>query len=475
MWTKWLGLKILVSLLTIDCLAAAEPAVSRPNVIILLADDLGYGDLACYGHPTFKTPNFDRMAAEGARLTHFNAPAPFCAPTRASLMTGRYPFRCRMTANPTPDGDPFSNALGLPLSEVSLAELFHKDGYATGMVGKWHLGHAKPEFYPTRRGFDEYLGILYSNDMRPVQLLENEKVVEYPVVQVTLTQRYTERALSFIERNKAKPFLFYFAHAMPHKPLAASEKFYKQSRAGLYADVIAELDASVGQVLAKVKELGLDDRTLIVFTSDNGPWFGGSSGGLRGMKGSSFEGGYRVPFIARWPGKVPAGHVSAQPAIMMDLFSTALKVANLAPPPDRVIDGADIFPLLTSDAKSPHEVIFGHQGARLATVRDARWKLHVLAANERREPPAGERWTDPRGPDGVTILAPYEQNQPTDYPGLRSGDPAAAMALFDLIADPGEQRNIAAENPSEVVRLKAKYNEVVKQISASRESAAPGK
>jgi arylsulfatase A-like enzyme len=438
-------------------------AAQHTNVIIILADDLGYGDLACYGHPSFKTPNLDRMAAEGARLTHFNCPAPFCAPTRASLMTGRYPFRCGMTANPTPDAGGQSNELGLPASEITLAELFRRGGYATGMVGKWHLGHSKPEFYPTHRGFDEYFGILYSNDMRPVQILEDEKVVEYPVVQATLTKRYTERALKFIERNKERPFFFYFAHAMPHKPLAASDKYYKKSKAGLYGDVIGELDASVGQVLAKVKELGLDERTLIVFTSDNGPWFGGSSGGLRGMKGTSWEGGYRVPFIARWPGKIPTGHVSSQPAIMMDLFATALKVASIALPSDRVIDGANILPLLTSDAKSPHEVIFGHQGGRLATVRDDRWKLHVLAANERRDTQrSGERWIDPRAPDGVTLLAPYEQYQPTDYPGLRTGDTPQPMALFDLSTDPGEQHNVADEHADVVKRLKAQYDEIAK-------------
>src|SRR5215212_1170239 len=323
--------------------AAAEP--SRPNVILILADDLGYGDLACYGHAKFKTPHLDRMAAEGMRLTQFNTPTPFCAPTRASLMTGRYPFRCGLTANPAPDFGGQYLDLGLPTSEVTVAQLFRDAGYATGMVGKWHLGHTKKEYYPVRRGFDEYLGILYSNDMRPVQLIDGEKVIEYPVVQATLTKRYTERALKFIERNKEKPFFLYFAHAMPHKPLAASEKYYQKTGAGLYGDVIAELDASVGQVLAKLKELKLDDNTLVVFTSDNGPWFGGSTGGLRGMKGTSWEGGYRVPFIARWPGKIPSNHLSNEPAVMMDLFATALAVAGIEPPMDRVIDGADIRPL----------------------------------------------------------------------------------------------------------------------------------
>src|SRR6478609_2301367 len=264
--------------------AASLSAAAQPNMILILADDLGYGDLACYGHPHFKTPNLDRMAAEGARLLHFNCPAPFCAPTRASLMTGRYPFRCGMTANPAPDSTGQNNELGLPASEKTLPELLRRAGYVTGMVGKWHLGHSKKEFYPVHRGFDEYLGVLYSNDMRPVQLIDGEKIVEYPVVQATLTRRYTERALSFLERNKSKPFFFYFAHAMPHKPLAASEAYYKKSGSGLYGDVISELDASVGQVLAKLKELKLDDKTFVVFTSDNGAWFGGSCGDLRGMK-----------------------------------------------------------------------------------------------------------------------------------------------------------------------------------------------
>jgi arylsulfatase A-like enzyme len=464
LFVRWLSISACL-LLTIGGNTTAAESGRRPNVIILLADDLGYGDLACFGHPKFKTPNLDRMAAEGARLTQFNTPAPFCAPTRASLMTGRYPFRCGLTSNPAPDfGGQYTN-LGLPTSEITLAQLFHGAGYATGMVGKWHLGHSKKEFYPVHRGFDEYLGILYSNDMRPVQLIDGEKVVEYPVVQATLTKRYTDRALSFIERNKDKPFFLYFAHAMPHKPLAASEKYYLKSGAGLYGDVISELDASVGRVLAKLKELKLDDNTFVVFTSDNGPWFGGSTGGLRGMKGTSWEGGYRVPFIARWPGTIPARHVNNEPAIMMDLFATTLKVCGIAAPSDRVIDGSDIRPLLTSDAKSPHEVIVGAQGPRLATVRDARWKLHVLAGNDRMlKAPPNERWIDPRAPDGVTLLAPYEQYQPSDFPGNTAGDPPKAMALFDLSVDPNEQHNVAASNPDVVKRLKTQFDAIAKDL-----------
>lgn len=442
--------------------AAGSPV--PPNVIVILADDLGYGDLGCYGHPKFKTPRLDRMAAEGARLTHFNAPAPFCAPTRASLMTGRYPFRCRMTNNPAPDGGPNADAVALPAGEITLAQVLKQAGYATSLVGKWHLGH-KPESLPTRRGFDEYLGIPYSNDMRPVSLYDGTKVIEYPVVQVTLTQRYTDRAVRFIKENKQKPFFLYFAQVMPHKPLAASEERYKKSGAGLYGDVLADLDASVGTVLDTLKAEGLDERTLVFFSSDNGPWFGGSTGGLRGMKATSWEGGYRVPLLARWPGKIPAGHVSAQPAVMMDLFATILKATGAKFSSEVILDGRDILPILTGNAASPHDVIFGHQGPKLATIRDARWKLHVLPARDTqfKTGPDG-RWIDPRGPDGVTILAPYEQYQPSDHPGVRTGVAPAAMQLFDLQNDPGEQTDVAPQHPDIVRRLKARYDAVASQV-----------
>jgi arylsulfatase A-like enzyme len=271
-------------------LAAAAPAPSiaavpptQPNIVVILADDLGYGDLGCYGHPKFKTPHLDRLAATGARLTQFNAPAPFCAPTRASLLTGRYPFRCGMTGNPAPDASPTEDALHLPETEITLAQLLQRGGYATGMIGKWHLGHAKREWMPTNRGFQEYFGILYSNDMRPVQLVEGDRVIEYPVVQANLTKRYTERAVDFLRRNRTKPFFLYLAHAMPHKPLAASEAFYKKSGAGLYGDAMAELDWSVGQVIAELDNLGLAENTFVVFTSDNGPSSGGSAGGPAGQ------------------------------------------------------------------------------------------------------------------------------------------------------------------------------------------------
>lgn len=458
----FVGISRLLSLLILVSVGWMTPHASgaqRPNIVLILADDLGNGDLGCYGHPKFKTPHLDRLAAEGARLTHFNTPMPFCAPTRASLLTGRYPFRCRMTGNPAPDGGAAADALALPQEELLLPQILKQAGYRTGMVGKWHLGHKQPESLPTRRGFEEYLGILYSNDMRPVQLIDGEQPIEYPLVQASLTERYTRRAIDFIERNRTQPFFLYLAHAMPHKPLAVSEKFYKQSGAGLYGDVLAELDDCLGRVFARLRELNLEDNTLVLFTSDNGPWFGGSTGGLRGMKGSHFEGGYRVPMLARWPGKIPAGHVSHAPAVTMDLFATVLAAANVPPPADRTIDGKNILPLLTSDATSPHEAILGHAGARLACIRDARWKLHVLAPGKGfKTLSPGEAWIDPRGPDGVTILAPYEQAHPSQYPGLQTGDDPRPMMLFDLANDPGEQQDVSAEHQDVVQRLKRLYD-----------------
>jgi uncharacterized sulfatase len=448
----------------------AANAAPRPNVILILADDMGWGDLACYGHPTFKTPNLDRMAKEGARLTDFYSPCPYCAPARASLMTGRYQFRSGMMRNPAPDEG--INDIGLPASEITLAQLFKSAGYRTGMIGKWHLGH-KPEFNPVRHGFDEYLGILYSHDMRPVQLMEGEKIAEYPVVLATLTRRYTERALQFITQNKNRPFFLYFAHAMPHKPLAASEAFYKKSGAGLYGDAVAELDWSVGQVLAKLDELRLDKNTLVLFTSDNGPWYGGSTGGLRGMKALTWEGGIREPLIARWPGKIPAGHISREPAIMMDLFATSLATAGIATPTDRAIDGRDIFSLFTSEAKSPHETLFSMAGETLRTVRSGKWKLHGQPPGKPRHMKPEEKWEDKRAPDGVTILAPYEQAHPSQYPGVLSGDETKAMSLFDLENDPSEQHDVSEQHPEVVKRLKGLFEEMDKQVEAAAVDRGP--
>jgi uncharacterized sulfatase len=440
-----------------------------PNFIVIFADDLGYGDLACYGSKTNQTPNLDRMAAEGIRFTDFYVPMPFCAPSRAALLTGRYPFRNGVVGNPAPDSG--INDVGLPPAEVTIAEALKPKGYTSICIGKWHLGH-KPELMPRKQGFDEYYGILYSNDMRPVQIVHNERVAQYPVVQSNLTQDYTKRATDFIERNRDKPFFLYLPHAMPHKPLAASEEFYTpHTPADLYADVIRELDWSVDRILAKVKELGLDDNTLVMFASDNGPWFGGSTSGLRGMKGATWDGGIRVPLIARWPGRIPSGRVCKEVCASIDVFPTLCNLAG-AVLPNATIDGRDIFPLMSSDgARSPHEAIFAMSGPELRVVRSGKWKLHVRTPApgfQAMDAAAAAKWIDPRGPDGVTLIAQHEQARPDQYPGVLTGDAPRALMLFDVEADPSEQRDVAASHPEVVARLKALFDKLDAQVPKSR-------
>lgn len=456
----------LPALLALLLLGSAGWCAERPNIVIIYADDLGYGDLACYGHRTFKTPNLDRMAREGVRLTQFYTTCGYCAPSRASLMTGRYPFRNNlMTANPHPAKDygapnDVTDNLGIPPQEVTLGEALQEGGYRTICIGKWHLGH-KPRFYPTRNGFHEYLGILYSNDMHPVELFDGEKVVEYPVVQATLTRRYTERALKFIENNKEKPFLIYLPHAMPHKPLAPSEEFYKKTKTGLYGDVIAELDWSVGEILKGLSKHGLERKTLVFFTSDNGPWYGGSAGGLRGMKATWWEGGIRVPLIAWGPGILEGGKVIDEPAIILDLFPTVLTAAGVELPRERMLDGKNILPLLEGKSASPHEALYSYQNG-LRTVRVGEWKLH------RRVPPPHRRgadWIDPRAPNGVTLLAPFEQPKPDAYPGVQTGESPAGWALFNIKDDPSEQHDVAGKNPEIVARLKAKFETMDAEVN----------
>jgi uncharacterized sulfatase len=338
--------------------------------------------------------------------------------------------------NPAPDSG--ESNFGLPQSEITIAEALKPLGYATAAFGKWHLGH-KEEWLPRTQGFDEYLGILYSNDMFPVQLVRNETVVEYPVAQSMLTQRYTAEALRFIESNKDRPFFLYLPHAMPHKPLAASDDFYTpETRADLYADVIAELDWSVG-------------------------------GGLRGMKGRTWDGGLRVPMIARMPGVIPPGIVNHEPAASIDVFPTVCALAGASLPKDRIIDGTDIMPMLKdSGTPSPHGAIYGMQGTNLAIIRSGKWKLHVRNPGpprfDRLSPEEKATWVDPRGPDGVTILAPYEQARVDQHPGLTSGVEPSSMMLFDLQADRAEQHDVADQNPEVVERLLAEFRKTEAEV-----------
>ncbi|MBL8826422.1 MAG: sulfatase [Planctomycetaceae bacterium] len=466
-WLKHLAILIFVAV-SLECSMSREnfarsAEVSRqPNIVLILADDLGNGDLACYGHQNFKSPRLDRLAGEGARFTQFNTPMPFCAPTRAALLTGRYPFHTGMMGNPAPDGGPVADRLGLSHDERILPEVLKSAGYATACVGKWHLGH-QPEFLPTKRGFDEYFGIPYSNDMRPVKLVDGERDVEYPVIQSSLTKRYTERAKDFIRRQRDRPFFLYLPHAMPHKPLAVSEQNYHRGSASLYADTIAELDASIGELLDQLDEFKLTENTLVIFTSDNGPWYGGSSGGLRGMKGSTWEGGYRVPCIMRWPNKIPAGKSIAALAGTIDIFPTILQATGVKTTADRPIDGCDLLPLLDGRIDRVHDVLIGSNGKLPANIRDERWKLHIAPPGSGRFHDPNKPWFDPRGPDGVTIIAPFEQYQTDAHPGVTSGVASKSMMLFDLQADPSEQIDLAEKHPAIVARLRQHFEQLTLQ------------
>jgi len=427
---------------------------SRPNVIVIMADDLGYGDLSCYGQTRYATPHLDRMAKEGTRFTQFSSPCPVCAPSRAGLLTGRYPVRCGLVENPTPDGKERCDRMALPDTEITLADLFRSAGYATGMFGKWHLGHRQPEYLPTNRGFDEYRGIPYSNDMRPVQLLHGTERETYPVDQTTLANSYTEWSMDFITRNRDQPFFLHYAPTAPHKPLSVSPAYDGKTGAGLYADTVTELDASVGTLLEQLRTTGLAENTLVLFTSDHGPWYGGSTGGLRGMKASTFEGGTRVPMIAWWPYHIPADQEIATPSITMDLFSTALEAAGIEPPSDRVIDGYDLMPLINGQTTHrEYQFLFSQTDRGAMTIRDERWKLHLQQPWAFASLPVGAPYTERKPHDGTTIIAPGKQPHPSEYPGLETGVEKRAGLLFDLQNDPAEQHDMSAQFPDEVKRL----------------------
>ncbi len=376
---------------------AAEDA-PRPNVVVIFTDDLGYADLGVYGAEKIATPHLDQMAAEGVKFTDFYVPVSVCTPSRAALLTGCYPPRVSTVRVLFPRDN-----TGLNSAEYSMGRMFKDRGYATACVGKWHLGHL-PAFLPMQHGFDTYYGIPYSNDMdnvsgKPhreanypdpkveyfnVPLMRNEEIVERPADQTTITRRYAEEAVHFIRENKDRPFFLYCAHTMPHIPLFAGEAFRGKSRGGLYGDVIEEIDWSVGEVLKTLKELDLDERTLVLFTSDNGPWLsfgdhGGSAKPLRAGKFTVYEGGVRMPAIARWPGVIPAGSVCREPAMTIDLLPTFARLLSAELPADRPIDGRNIWPLIVGEAEasSPHEAYFFTQGDNIRAVRSGPWKLHL--------------------------------------------------------------------------------------------------
>jgi arylsulfatase A-like enzyme len=428
-----------------------------PNIVLIFTDDQGYQDIGCFGSPKIKTPSLDRMASEGMKFTDFYSANSVCSASRAALLTGCYPPRVSISGVLFP-----GNKNGLHPDEITIADLLKQQGYATACIGKWHLGH-KPDFLPTRQGFDSYYGIPYSNDMtidptmaladeivlrqgmtverirkeKPkrnwVPLLRGEQVIEYPVDQSTLTQRYTEEAVKFITANKSKPFFLYLPHTMPHIPLFASEQFKGKSQRGLYGDTIEEIDWSTGQILDTLKALDLDEQTLVIYTSDNGPWKlpggrGGHADPLRGFKFQTYEGGMRVPCIMRWPNKIPAGTTCSEIAATIDMLPTIAKLAGTTAPSDREIDGLDIWPLMSGakDAKTPHDAYYYYRGTTLQAVRSGNWKLRI----EKRK-----------------------------------------VELFDLHADISEAKNLAKQNPDVVATLKERIAKFDSNLRAKRRPA----
>jgi arylsulfatase A-like enzyme len=437
--------------------ADPQTGTRPPNFVVILTDDQGYGDLGVYGHPTIRTPRIDRMAAEGQRWTSFYA-APVCTPSRAQLMTGRLAIR-----SGTASGVFFPNSTGgLQSSEITIAEVLKPRGYATGVVGKWHLGHLA-EYLPTAQGFDSYFGIPYSNDMaavgiaripgsqrfanpQPAQfnvpIMRNIAVVEQPADQRTITRRYTDEAIAFIRQHRERPFFLYLAHSLPHVPLFVSKEFEGRSARGTYGDVIEEIDHNLGRILDTLRELQLDRNTLVLFTSDNGPWLpyldqGGSAGLLRSGKGTTWEGGVRVPAIFWWPGTIAAGGVVTGIGSELDVLPTLARLAGAEAPKDRVLDGYDLSATLRgAKTPSPRETLFYYRAATLSGVRHRSFKLHKDAPATGRGQAAG---ADPAEP---------------------------AWELYDLDVDPSEKIDLAKERPEVVAEL-------LKHLDAHKKSVVP--
>ena len=433
--SKVLSGRVLVILTVLALLPLSPQFVSAqrlPNIIFIYADDMGYGDIGCYGARAIRTPNIDQLAAEGLRLTNFYSVSPVCTPSRAALMTGRYAARMGIAQMRLQNVLFPTDRTGLPQSETTVARALKNRDYATACIGKWHLGSVAPH-RAIDHGFDYYFGIPYSNDMIPTPLIRNGDVIEEPVKQDNLTRRYTEEAISFIEREKGKPFFLYLAHNMPHIPLHASPRFRGKSAGGLYGDAVEELDWSVGEVLKALRRLGLHRDTIVFFSSDNGPWYQGSAGPLRGRKGSTYEGGVRVPGIVHWPGHIRPGSVSNEPAATIDFFPTALALAgakNRAASSNEPLDGRDILSLLLGRATgSTDDLYIFFDGPYLQAARAGRWKIHLA------------RWNIPR----YTAASGQQKNA-----RLRTPE------LYDMSMDVGESYDVATQKSAIVAALKAR-------------------
>ncbi|MDO8682584.1 MAG: sulfatase [Armatimonadota bacterium] len=405
--------------------ALAAPNRRQPNIILINADDLGYADLSCYGSESIRTPNLDSLARRGMRFTSFYASAPVCTPSRAGLMMGRYAVRSGLSYVLFPN-----DKTGITDSEITVGQVLQKAGYKTACIGKWHLG-CTPESHPNRHGFDYYYGLLYSNDMGTmtkqgypdIPLYRNEEVIERPADQSLLTERYTEEAVKFIRDNKNNPFFIYLPHNMPHWPHHASERFKKRTKAGVYAAAVETIDWGVGEIMKTLRELGLEQNTLVLFMSDNGPVLrpdrpGASAKPLSGAKGNVFEGGQRVPLVAYWPAGIPAGSVCHQPVSNLDMLPTLAAICGGKTPTDRIIDGRNITKLLTNMGKMPDYAFFYNPGKTVPAVRYGKWKLRLEKGRQSVEKPE----------------------------------------LYNLDLDIGERRNLAKEHPEIVADLKARID-----------------
>lgn len=447
-----------VAVLGLVALVGAQPRSTRrpPNFIVILADDQGYGDLGSYGHPTIRTPNIDRLAAEGQRWTSFYA-AHVCTPSRAQLLTGRLAVRTGLSS-----GVLFPDSTGgLQPEEITVAEVLKTHGYATAIVGKWHLG-VLPQYLPTKQGFDSYFGIPYSNDMDQtgdaltpderfqrymdprieyfnVPMMRNGAIVERPVQQTTITRRYTDEGIAFIKAHRDQSFFLYLAHNMPHMPLFRSKEFEGHSQRGKYGDAIEEIDANVGRLIATLRELKIDQNTLVLYMSDNGPWApyleqGGSAGLLRGAKATTWEGGMRVPAIFWWPGTIKSGVVSGMGS-ELDVLRTFAALAGAQAPADRVLDGYDLSATLRTAASSPRDTLFYYGGRGLAAVRHGSYKAHFVV------PGSGATLANPAGPAD------------------------AAPELYNLDLDPSEKFDLAAKHPEIVQELRVLADEHQKTVA----------
>jgi arylsulfatase A len=446
-----------------------------PNIVLILCDDMGYGDPGCYGDDTLRTPNIDSLARDGIRFTDSYASASLCTPSRIGLLTGRYAVRTGLTFPLQSGGTPFlksffikmgramgrlgaidltrgSSVDGIPEAEITIADALKVAGYRTGMIGKWHLGDfsVDPQYHPMRHGFDEFFGTPMTNDELPNPLYRNETMLEEDIGlnQARLSGLSTKEGIDFILRSKDKqPFFLYMAYHAPHLPLFATEEFKDKSEGGIYGDVVEELDANIGKILSCLRENGLQDNTMVIFTSDNGPWYNGDPGNeFRGRKGQSYEGGFRVPLIVRWPGHVEAGTLCGEPTMNIDHFPTLLALAGLGLPDDRIIDGKSIAGLLTGrEAKSPHDALYFYHSEQLEGIRTDHWKYfrHINHYT----------W-------------PVPMDKPTTFLGKASGGEFLGEwpNLYNLETDEGENYDLASRYPDVCAKLDAMMTEWEKEM-----------